>query len=279
MVPGAAVQTQMIVIPAAAGELVQIECAWVGLPRARDVPVLVFLHEGLGSVAMWRDFPHTLCLRCGFSGLVYSRPGYGRSSPRPTSSAWGPDFMHRQACEVLPVLLRAVGLVDASGANPVAVVLFGHSDGGSIALIAAARRVWPIRGVIVLAPHILVEDISVQSIAAARQHYRHGELRARLAKFHDDVDSAFYGWNDVWLSPAFRSWNLYSELADLRVPTLAVQGLQDQYGSLEQIRGIARVASQAKVQLLELADCGHSAHRDQEQRVIDAVVTFVRGLE
>lgn len=239
-----------------------------GLPAqgaaGADAPLVVFLHEGLGSLSMWRDFPARLCAAVGACGLVYSRPGYGRSTPRPPDERWGPDFMHRQAHEVLPALLQALGVRQPPW-------LFGHSDGGSIALLHAARQ--PVAGVVVLAPHILVEDLSVASIARARLAYTTADLRERLARHHDDPDSAFWGWNDAWLSPDFRDWSIGEELGGITAPLLAIQGLDDGYGTLEQIRGIARRVPQAR--LLELADCGHSPHRDQPGRVIEAVRRFM----
>ena len=251
------------------GRAVRIEVRWVGTgdPAA---PVVVFLHEGLGSVAMWRDFPERLCDAVGARGLVYSRPGYGRSTPRAAADAWGLDFMHRQAHEVLPALLAALG-VDTAARPP---WLFGHSDGGSIALLYAARLPDRLAGAIVLAPHIMVEDLSVASIAQAREAYRASDLRQRLARYHDDPDSAFYGWNDIWLHPPFRDWSIQDEIATIRCPLLAIQGLDDEYGTLEQIRGIARRVPHAE--LLELPDCGHSPQRDQPERVIEAVMRFMR---
>jgi pimeloyl-ACP methyl ester carboxylesterase len=246
------------------GAPLRIEYEWAGA-AAEGAPVMVFLHEGLGSVAMWRDFPARLCDAAGVRGLVYSRPGYGRSSPRTEAEKWGPDFMHRQARDVLPALLRELGV-----ARP---WLFGHSDGGSIALLYAAAFPEALRGAIVLAPHILVEDISVTSIAKARETYLGTDLRQRLGRYHDDADSAFWGWNDVWLSPAFRDWSIEEEIAAIRCPLLAIQGLDDEYGTLEQIRGIARRVPQA--QLLEIPNCGHSPHKDQPEVVIEAVKRFL----
>ncbi|MEK8051491.1 alpha/beta hydrolase [Ideonella sp. DXS22W] len=250
-----------------AGRPVRIEHQWIAAEDA-DAPLIVFLHEGLGSVAMWRDFPARLCAATGCRGLVYSRPGYGRSTPRAPGEAWLNDFMHRQAHEVLPALLAALK-VDAP------YWLFGHSDGGSIALLHAAR--WPERvaGTVVLAPHILVEDVSVASIALARTAYESTDLRSRLAKYHDDPDSAFWGWNDIWLHPAFRAWAIADELPTLTGPLLAIQGLDDAYGTLAQIRGIAERCPQTR--LLELPACGHSPHKDQPQAVIDAVEAWTRG--
>ncbi|MDB5898120.1 MAG: mhpC [Ramlibacter sp.] len=247
------------------GRTLQIEYEWVGLPGP-GVPLLVFLHEGLGSVAMWRDFPARLCEAVGARGLVYSRPGYGRSTPRPAEERWGPDFMHIQAREVLPHLLAQLGVSQKPW-------LFGHSDGGSIALLYAAAFPDAAAGAIVLAPHIMVEDVSVRSIELAREAYQATDLRQRLARYHADPDSAFHGWNDVWLSAEFRAWSIEEEIAAIRCPLLAIQGLDDEYGTLEQVRGIARRVPQT--QLLELPACGHSPHKDQPEAVIEAVKGFL----
>lgn len=247
------------------GRTVRIEHQWIEGASA-DAPLLVFLHEGLGSLGMWRDFPQRVCAATGFRGLVYSRPGYGQSTPRAADEHWGPDFMHRQADEVLPALLVELGVNAA--AHP--IWLLGHSDGGSIALLFAAHFPALVAGAVVMAPHILVEDVSVASIEQARQTYLNTDLRQRLGRHHADPDSAFWGWNDVWLSPAFRSWNITQELRSIRCPLLAVQGVDDEYGTLEQIRGIARVAPHTR--LLELPSCGHSPHKDQPDAVLAAVV-------
>lgn len=242
---------------------VQIELRWIARER-EGAPLIVFLHEGLGSVSMWRDFPERLCNAAGCRGLVYSRPGYGRSTPREATEAWQPDFMHQQAHEVLPALLGAVD-INAATAPP---WIFGHSDGGSIALLYAAR--WPERcaGTIVLAPHILVEDLALQSIRAARTAYLEGDLRARLERHHAEPDSAFFGWNDIWLHPDFKRWSIVDEIARIAGPLLAIQGLDDEYGTLEQIRSIQRAVPQTR--LLELPRCGHSPHRDAPEAVIAA---------
>ncbi len=249
------------------GRSVRIAHQWL---RREDTsaPLLVFLHEGLGSVSMWRDFPHALCEALQCRGLVYSRPGYGQSTPRAADEAWGIDFMHRQAHELLPALFEALG-VDTRTDKP---WLFGHSDGGSIALLFAARFPEQVAGAIVVAPHILVEEVTVASIAETRSAYLHTDLRQRLARHHADVDSAFWGWNDIWLLPGFRHWRIDGELAAIRCPLLAIQGVNDVYGTLEQVRGIARVAPQCQV--VELADCGHSPHRDKPDRLIAAVRDF-----
>ncbi|RVU45032.1 alpha/beta fold hydrolase [Rubrivivax rivuli] len=247
-----------------AGRPVRIEHAFVGVDDAR-APLVVFLHEGLGSLAMWKDFPQQLCAAAGLRGLVYSRPGYGRSTPRAPEERWLQDFMHRQAFEVLPALLQALHIT-----QPYA--LFGHSDGGSISLLHAARFGAQVSRAIVLAPHILVEDLSVASIEQARSAYEQGGLKSGLAKYHDDPDSAFWGWNGIWLDPAFRAWDIQAEIGSIRCPLLAVQGLDDVYGTLEQIRGIQRRVPHTR--LLELAQCGHSPHRDQPAALIEAAKAF-----
>jgi pimeloyl-ACP methyl ester carboxylesterase len=229
----------------------------------------VFLHEGLGSLAMWKDFPQRLCDAAQCRGLVYSRPGYGRSTPRSAEEAWGMDFMHRQAHEVLPALLGVLD-IDTAAHPP---WLFGHSDGATIALLHAAQFPQRVAGAIVVAPHILVEDLSIASIEVARSAYLATDLRTRLARYHDDADSAFWGWNRIWLHPPFRAWTIETEIETITCPLFAVQGLDDEYGTLEQIRGISRRVPQT--QLLELSDCGHSPHRDQPERLIAAASAFI----
>jgi pimeloyl-ACP methyl ester carboxylesterase len=246
-----------------AGRARRIEYGFVGDTQA---PLVVFLHEGLGSLAMWKDFPARLCAAAGCRGLVFSRPGYGRSTPRAADEIWGVDFMHRQALEVLPALLAALGVGQR-------YTLFGHSDGGSIALLHAARHADRVQAAIVLAPHIFVEDKALASIGQARVDYEQGELKTRLARYHDDPDSAFHGWNRIWLDPAFKRWRIGGAVQALTCPLLAVQGLDDEYGTLEQIRGLKRLAPHT--QLLELAQCGHSPQRDQPQAVIDATTRFI----
>lgn len=267
---GPAVSTAFVDIDWA-GRPVRIEHQWLNADRI-DAPLIVFLHEGLGSLSMWRDFPQRLCDASDCRGLVYSRPGYGRSTPRAASEAWDLDFMHRQAHEVLPALLKALG-VDVAAHKP---WLFGHSDGGSIALLYAARFAQHLRGAIVLAPHILVEEVSITSIRQARSAYLETDLRQRLARHHADPDSAFYGWNDIWLHPPFRHWSIEGEICAIQCPLLAVQGLDDEYGTLEQVRGIARRVPQTR--LLELPNCGHSPHKDQPERVIAETGAFIQSV-
>ncbi len=246
-----------------------IEYQWIGSADP-DAPLILFLHEGLGSLAMWRDFPSALCARAGLRGLVYSRPGYGRSTPRPADERWGVDFMHRQAYDLLPQLLQALG-VDAPTRPP---WLLGHSDGGSIALLYAAAFPAAVAGLIVLSPHIMVEPISIDSIEKARETYLKTDLKQRLGRYHDDPGSAFWGWNDIWLDPDFRRWNIEAELDRIECPVLAVQGVDDEYGTLAQIHGIA--ARAARAEILELSDCGHSPQRDQRELLLSKTVDFIR---
>lgn len=236
------------------------------IPGPPDRPTLVFLHEGLGSVALWRDWPARLCERLGHAGLVYSRQGYGQSAPRQDVRGSGrlqPDYMHHEALQVLPALLTQQGIV--------APVLIGHSDGGTIALLHAAHCA--VAACIVMAPHVIVEDVSVTAITAAREAFEHGPLRARLAPFHADVDGAFWQWNDVWLSPAFRSYDIRQDIASIRAPLLAIQGEDDPYGTLAQIDDIA--AAVPHTRLVKLPQCGHSPHRDQPEAVAQAIEAFV----
>jgi pimeloyl-ACP methyl ester carboxylesterase len=224
---------------------------------------LVFLHEGLGSVSLWRDFPDRVARATGLGAVVYSRRGYGRSEPAPLPR--GVDFMHREAWDVLPALLRACAIE-----RP---LLVGHSDGASIALLYAARH--PVARVAAMAPHVFVEDVCVTSIAGAARAYAAGELRARLARHHADVDNAFHGWADVWLSPEFRAWNIEDEVARVAAPLLVIQGRDDEYGTLAQVAAIAARA-RGPVDALALARCGHSPHRDRPEAVLAAIAAFVR---
>jgi len=259
--------TKLALIPGATRPLT-IEYQWIDA-QAADAPLLVFLHEGLGSISMWRDFPRRLCEAGGFRGLVYSRPGYGLSSPRPLDERWPTRFMHQQAHEVLPDLLSALD-VDIAHRRP---WLFGHSDGASIALLHASRFPHRVSGAVVLAPHLFVEDLSVDSIAKVRTVYLEPGLREKLSRHHADVDSAFWGWNDIWLDPEFRDWNIEKEVAAIRCPVLAIQGVDDEYGTMRQIDRIAELAPRSE--LLKLEACGHSPHRDQPEKVIEATVRWI----
>ena len=246
-----------------AGARLEVEAIDVG--RGAVAPI-VMLHEGLGSVAMWKDFPHRVAHAANRDVLVYSRAGYGRSSP--AALPRGVRYMHDEALDALPRLLDACGV-----ARP---ILFGHSDGASIALIHAGAARRPVEGLVLMAPHVIVEDLSIESIAAAKVAWRTTDLRDRLARYHDDVDAAFTGWNDVWLSPGFRAWNIEEQVRAVRCPVLAIQGEDDEYGTMEQVERIERLAPD--VDLVRLADCRHSPHRDQPDAVLDALVRFVDRL-
>lgn len=232
-------------------------------PAVEGRPTLVFLHEGLGSVAMWKDFPARVAAATGCETIVYSRAGYGRSEglaePRPVT------YMHDEALVDLPALLDALDV-----RRP---ILVGHSDGGSIALIHAAATGRPVRALVLMAPHVIVEDRSVSSIAKAKENYETTDLRAKLGRYHADVDGAFWGWNRIWLDPAFRRWDITRYLPRLRCPILAIQGEDDEYGTMAQIEHIA--SSVPGTVLVKLPRCGHSPHRDQPQATIDAIAAFV----
>jgi pimeloyl-ACP methyl ester carboxylesterase len=252
------------------GRTDRIEFNWIDRD-ATDRPLLVFLHEGLGSVAAWRDFPREVCAAAGCRGLVFSRVGYGASTPRAPHEKWPTDYLQRQAQRFLPALFTALG-VDTRADPP---WFYGHSDGGSIALIYAATFPDRIAGAVVAAPHIFVEEVTTAGIAAARELYRSStELRARLARYHADPDSAFYGWNDAWHDPAFRAWNIEALLPAIRCPLTAIQGEGDEYATMAQIDGIARHVPHAR--LLKLPDCGHTPHRDQPAAVLGAILDVMR---
>jgi pimeloyl-ACP methyl ester carboxylesterase len=219
-------------------------------------PDLVFLHEGLGSVTLWRDVPQALALRTGCGALIYSR--YGNGFSEPLRERRDTRYMHDEALNVLPELLDALSID-----RP---VLIGHSDGASIALIYAGEHPAAVRALLLEAPHVFVEDISVRSIAAVKDEYQSGSLRDRMARYHADVDSTFYGWNDIWLSPAFRHWNVEEYVARVRAPILAMQGTGDEYGSLAQLDAIAS-KSPGHVDRLVLSGCKHAPHRDRRAMV------------
>ena len=227
----------------------------------------MFLHEGLGSVAMWRDFPEKAARACGSAAVVYSRYGYGQSDV--LREARGVDYMHVEALEVLPELLARLEVPDP--------VLVGHSDGGSIALIHAATRD-SVRGLVVMAPHVFVEDISVRSIAEAKTAFETTDLPQKLCRYHADAASTFRGWNDIWLHAEFRGWNIEEFLPRVRCPVLAIQGFDDEYGTMAQIEAIAKQAG-GPVEVLRLAQCRHSPHRDQPRVVIEAMSRFVDRLD
>jgi pimeloyl-ACP methyl ester carboxylesterase len=222
----------------------------------------VLLHEGLGSVAHWRDWPARLAARTGCGVFAYSRHGYGGSEPLRERRAVG--YMHHEAEIVLPDLLRQAGI-----ARP---ILFGHSDGASIALLYAAAFPGEPRGLVLEAPHVFVEDVSVAGIAAARRVYETTDLRDRLARYHADPDGAFRGWNDIWLDPAFRAWNIEDRLAAIRCPLLLIQGEADEYGTRAQLDAIAARVPDTETALLP---GGHAPHRDDPETVLALTADFV----
>jgi len=242
----------------------KIEAGWHG-PGPDDAPTLALLHEGLGSLSMWKEFPQKLAERSGYGVLVYSRPGYGNSDPvelpRPLT------YMHEEARDALPSVLDQAGVRKA--------MLIGHSDGASIATIyAGSRQDFRVRGLVLIAPHFFVEDISVRSIAAAKAAYQTGDLRARLAKYHRDVDVAFWGWNRAWLDPNFRHWRIDEYLAYIRVPILIVQGQDDEYGTPAQI-AVAQQEAYCPVEVRMLPDAGHSPQVDRPEATLAAIGEFV----
>jgi len=245
----------------------RLEVAWHGPPPGA-APTLVFLHEGLGGVSAWRDFPARVAAATGMGALVYSRLGYGGSDPAPLPRPL--SYMHDEALAALPEVLDVAGIREC--------VLFGHSDGGSIALVFAGSGLPQSKRVLSLvleAPHVFVEDVSVTSIAAARVAYETGDLRSRLARHHGaNVDGAFRGWNDAWLDPAFRRWNIEEYLPRVRVPLLVIQGEDDAYGTLAQVDAIERGVS-GPVTRLVLPRSGHAPHRDRPEEVLSAVTAFV----
>lgn len=243
-----------------------LEHTWQG-PRPDKAPTLVFLHEGLGCVSTWRDFPARVAEATGCGALVYSRAGYGNSDPIELPRLV--NFMHTEALATLPEVLDMFSIHDA--------ILIGHSDGGSIALIYAGGTHDPrLRGLILLAPHVFVEDVSIESIRKAKEDYETGPLKQALTRHHGtNVECAFRGWNNVWLAPEFRRWNIEEYLPGINVPILVIQGEGDQYGTLQQVEAIER-GCKCPVQRLILPHCGHSPHRDQPERTLAAITAFVR---
>ena len=246
---------------AAGGYRLEYAC-WGPPPSA--APSLVMLHEGLGCVALWRDTPERLAAATGFGVVAYSRAGYGQSDsvtlPRPL------DYMTREAVEVLPEVIEALGLDD--------FVLVGHSDGATIAAEYAGRVATPgLRGLVLIAPHFFTEEMGLAEIAAARRAYVTSELRGRMAKYHRDPDNAFFGWNDAWLADGFKAWTVADVIDAWAVPCLAIQGSADQYGTLRQVREIeARSPASTEVRVIDGAH--HAPHLEQADKVIGAVAGF-----
>ena len=243
----------------------RLETAWI-VPTRPGRPTIVMLHEGLGSVALWKDFPARLAARTGCGLLIYSRYGHGASTvlegDRPV------EYMHHEAEVVLPAVLGHFGIE-----RP---ILFGHSDGGSIALIYAGFRPTDVTGLILEAPHVFVEDLTVASIANVKELYRSTDLAGKLRRYHQSVDQTFWGWNNIWLDPRFRAWNIEGYLPAIRCPILAIQGADDEYGTRAQLDAIA--AATPATEIVLLARCGHSPHRDQGDETLDRSAAFIGGL-
>ena len=241
----------------------ELEYRMIG-PAPSDAPTIVMLHEGLGSVGLWGDFPDKLQDATGAGVFVYSRSGYGASTsvklPRPC------EYMHIEALEVLPEVLERIGFRRG--------LLVGHSDGASIAAIyVGGRQDHRLRGLALIAPHFIVEDVSVTSIAGIKTTYESGDLRAKLARWHKDVDNAFYGWNGAWLDPKFRNWDISEYLAYIRVPVAVIQGADDQYGTLRQVE-IAREECYCPVEVTMISGAGHSPHREAPGATLHAISDF-----
>ncbi|MFT5134011.1 MAG: pimeloyl-ACP methyl ester carboxylesterase [Gammaproteobacteria bacterium] len=230
-----------------------------------DSPTLVFLHEGLGSVAMWKDFPEQLAEVTGFNAFIYSRQSYGKSSPLPLPREV--NYSREEAVDVLPKVMEA--------ANILKPVFIGHSDGGSIALIYAGTGMQPVAaGLIVMAPHVFNESVSTSGIQLAKQAYEQGELRSRLSAYHNDVDNAFWRWNNIWLDKDFQYWNIEEFLPGISAPVLHIQGKNDEYGTEAQALAIQTQCG-GIVEVLMLADCGHSPFRDQTQATLNGISNFI----
>jgi len=229
-------------------------------------PVLVFLHEGLGSIGMWRDFPDALCAASGCPGMVYDRPGHGGSSP--VVNPRGPDFFEGEACRILPELLKAHNVE-----NP---ILVGHSDGGTIALLHAGR--YPVRGLILEAAHVFVEQICLDGVVAARRAWAETDFPQRLARYHgDNTEAMFHAWADMWSADWFRDWNIESMLSRLHIPVLAIQGENDEYGTIAQLDAIAAgVAGPAEVSLIPAS--GHSPHLQARDAVLAQMAAFIERI-
>lgn len=249
----------------AAGRLLNYE--WIG--DAQGAPTLVFLHEGLGSVRQWRDFPAKVAAATGCPAMVYDRYGYGQSDllqePRRTVR-----FMHDEALVFLPQIRERLGIADA--------IFIGHSDGASIALIHVGAG-HPARGVAVMAPHVFIEPVCLSSIEKAKEVFETTELATKLGRYHRDARRTFYGWADVWTEENFKRWDIREDyLPQIRAPVLAIQGYDDEYGTMAQLEDI-RSRVRGPCELVKLEDCGHAPFRDQPEKTLAAVARFIDRLK
>ncbi len=244
----------------------RLDHRWIP-PRRPGTPPLVLLHEGLGSAELWGEFPDRLAERTGCGTLVYSRYGFGRSDALTEPRDAG--YLDREALVALPAVLAALSLESP--------VLVGHSDGATIALIHAADGRWAVRGLVLEAPHVFVEEMTLEGIVRARAAFRGGTLRERLRPWHTDVDATFGGWADLWLQPGFRDWTIERRLPGVRCPTLVIQGEDDQYGSMAQVTAIERGVGGPVTKLL-FPDCGHAPHVQRADEVLGRIAAFVASL-
>jgi pimeloyl-ACP methyl ester carboxylesterase len=248
----------------------KIEIQW-HLKGQKDHPVLIFLHEGLGCTRMWKDFPLKVSQNTGCPALIFSRFGYGNSDPCPL--LWKLNFMHKEAVRILPEIIKKLQIKN--------YLLIGHSDGGSIGIIFAGsqygKKLKGLKGLITMAAHVFCEQITVDCIQQAKTNYKHHDFRQGLEKYHgSNTDNAFWGWNNVWLNPRFINWNIEKYLNRIKVPMLAIQGKDDQYGTQKQIESIKSRVEHAETCLIE--DCRHSPHQDQPEKVLKLMVQFIHRI-
>jgi pimeloyl-ACP methyl ester carboxylesterase len=242
----------------------KIEVQWHKEAK-KDFPTLIFLHEGLGCTAMWKDFPYLLSKATGCPAMIFSRLGYGASDPNPIP--WKINFMHKEGLQILPAIIKAAKIKDH--------ILIGHSDGASIGIIyAGSPYAADLKGLITEAAHVFCEKISVESIYQAKINYEHHDLRQKLEKYHgNNTENAFRGWNDVWLHPRFMYWNIEKYLPRIKVPMLAIQGREDQYGTLRQIESIRQRSPGTMTHIIN--NCRHSPHLDQPEKILNIMTRFI----
>lgn len=261
---------ERVVIDAGKGAI-ELEIQWIARER-RDARLIVFLHEGLGSVAIWGDWPQRLCDATGCRGLVFSRYGYGHSTPRPANQDWPHDYLEYEAKIALPALFAALG-IDPMRDQP---ILFGHSDGGTIALLFAAAFPNIPAAIVILAPHVFTEAVGRARILQLQKSYDNGALREKLAQLHDDPDGVFWGWSRLWVAPDYQPWNITALLSSIACPVLMVQGRQDQYGTLDQLEAIKEQVPHAHILVLE--ECRHVPHLEQPQALLAATAGFLQTI-
>lgn len=246
---------------------IEIEYQWLN-ENANNNKTIVFLHEGLGSISMWRDWPEQLCKEINCKGLVYSRYGYGQSTPRFPDDKRDTDYLHYEAIEDMPQIFKKLGIDEEK------LILFGHSDGGSIALLYAALSPDKVDAIAVAAPHIYVEDITLDGIRKASKEFETTDLAKRLARHHKEPNSVFFSWNTTWQQPHFAKWNIELEVGTIKCPILAIQGDSDEYGTLDQIYDIEKLNPNATA--VTIPECGHWPHKEKPQLLIKTVADFLK---